>query len=830
MNKEYAVTSLQEQMARSSQRMESNKSRIHSPGGQTAKAVGDVSPRVSGLVKQVEDLKREISILSSPSSKGTAVRSSPLSGGRDSSGEMNRMKALNDELMTWKDRSESLMAELQSTKRKFASMENEMVRTRELLSQVQEGKEKLERQYTSAKEEIAQLRAVAAQNSTDLKTQLKHSQGVAARHASDADTVSSHAETLQRKMSALVVEKESVEKSRDDALSLMTAAKDAARAASAEKESIAKQLDDALLDLASIKAKYASLEASKRASDAQFEALCAKLESAHSAAQLNESNAAAMAGRASDAHENSSLLLKRLQATQERCDAAELSIEAMRAQLGAVQDTLDAKCEEHHAVVAALEEATNALSSMKVDGGDLVSQKNTLLTSRALMEEKVANLAKDVAERDSRICDMEDHMSSLRSSLETALADVKQKDALLQNAEQALARVTSKSIAEGSTFEAHTGELGEELETAMEQADAAERKAKEAQDLYVNAVETTKRLRESLDAVTAELDETKEFLQAESDRADALSGLLENREDDLKTLRQELSEMKSKAYQADDVLEELAESGKKMDAVHQEVTTAQEHIASLQDQLEAKDKEFEKVVAMKKDGELRIESLENALSDKIAQIEDIKQRLEEAEDSLKSFEERALQAEMKASDARSECRDFEVAAEDAQREIERLNAELQAIKQEVEILQNGSHTEGARIDAFPDAPEVDNAEAMYQEQVSKLQTLLENEQALRREMEAELRVEKRRSMSANMKAAGLNMDTSARTADKTPDADASKENISEVPSSRDLDQHGHGDIVNAFGNSDTTVQESISQASSDVVVKNLVNSILDKYN
>lgn len=806
LQKDYAVSSLQEQL--------SKKNRTNSPviapkdSPVVFKDTAGMSPQVSGLVKQVEDLKKEIEVLSSPSSRGTPVRS-PLSGGfgKDSAADSNRLKILNDELMTWKDRSESLMSELQSSKRKLSSMESDVTQSRELLSQAQEAKEKAERQYKSARDEIAQLRAVAEQNSTDLKSQLKHSQGVAARHASDADTVSTHAESLQRKTSALMVEKDSMERSKDEALSLANQAKDAARVASAEKEAIAKQLDQALLQLATVKAKYDSLDASKRASDAQFEALCAKLESAHSAAQMNEANAVAMADRASDVQDNASNLMKRLQATQERCDAAELSMEAMRAQLGALQEEFNAKCEEHNAVATALDGATVKLSNMTVDGSEVASQNNALLTAKALLEERVAVLVDHLDERDANIREMADQMSSLTTMLEKAQAELKQKELHLNNAGAAIATAKSKSIAEGSNFESQADEMADKLDQAHDVASTAEKKALEAQELYVNAVDTTKKLRESLAATTHELDETKEFLQAESDRADALSGLLENREDDLKKLRQEVSEAKAKAYQADELLEELEESKKKMDMVHQQLTNAQEQITSLKEEVEEKENELAKMVAMKKDRELCIESLESALTDKSGQIEDIKQHLDDAEDKLKSFEERAMQAEMRASDAKNEARDYEIAAEDAQREIQRLNKDLQVIKEEMDQLQQGTQSGDFRIDDSP-TPGDNNVHTEYKEQISALEKQLETEQELRKTLESEVRVEKRRSMAANMKAAGLQSDT---------------QGIEEV--SRNIETIAQDDVTKA-----SIVEKDTSEGTADHVVKNLVNSILDKYN
>lgn len=773
-------------------------------------ASADASPRVSGLAKQVEDLKKEIEVLSSPSSRNTPLRS-PLSsgfGGRDYGLDASRLKSLNDEISTWKDRSENLMSELQTSKRKIAAVENELVQSRELLSQSHEAKQKIEIQYNAVKEELALLREVANQNSTELKSQLKYSQGVAARHASDADTVSSHAESLQKKIAALMVEKQSMERAKDDAIVLAAQAKDAAKVSSSEKESIAKELDKTLMQLASLQAKYDSLVASKRSSDAQFEALSAKLESAHSAAQLNEANAAAMAGRACDAQESSALLLKRIEATQERCDAAELSMEALRAQLESTQEELKIKCEEHRQAVIALEDAQNSMSSLKINGGDVAVQKHALLTSKALLEEKIAELTEQLSEKDASIHTMADQITSLTSSLAKIEADVKERECLLQNAEDAITTVKSKSIAEGSEFASQTSKLEEELQMAQKRADDAERTAQEAQELYVNAVESTKRMKELLSKKSAELDETKEFLKAESDRADAISGLLDNREDDLKTLRQEMSEVRSKANQIDGLLEEIEKSKKRIDTLHQELTAAHEEVASLKDELETRGKELEKSIALRKDTEHRIEALESSLADKSGQLEDTRQLLDDAEAKLVPFEERVMQAEMRASDAKSEARDHQIAAEDAQREIQQLNMDLERVKAELEDLQSSLDDENSKIEQASDA---DDVELKYQEQLSALKGQFENEQALRKNIESELKVEKRRSMTANMKAAGLNISSEGLESDQMPDSPANKQSRQDPDAEQD----------------EFRVQ---ADESAQNVVENLVNSILDKYN
>ncbi|KAI8101930.1 hypothetical protein M9434_006992 [Picochlorum sp. BPE23] len=783
--KEYAVTSLQEQIqslkskpvARSASRSESpgflrSSFSERSPSSSTV-SIGEEgsSQAASELMRQVEDLKKEVETLRAA---GTTKMRSPLAsstgfGASPQVLDANRVRALNDEVSTWKDRSESLMSELQSTKRRLAAMENEYSMSQELVAQAQDAKEKAESRYKSAQEEVMQLRELAAQDSSALKSQLRQSQGLAARHASDADEVASHADALQKKIDALVTEREAMERAKDEALALANKAKDSARTALADKDLLSKELDEKVVSFASLKAKYDSLEASKRASDAQFEALCAKLNAAHSVAQMNEANAQAMAGTASKAEMDASQLLKRLEATQERCDAAELSMEGLRAQLESTQEELKAKCDEHNQLSNAFEEATTKMAALSVDGGEKNAQKNAALSANALLEEKISVLEKDVASRDATIKDLTQEMDSLNTLLIQRTKDLEHTELLLSNAKSAVESVTEKSALNASDFESHTSTIVDDLEKMKERAEKAERDAREAQELQVHAVSATKQATQSLDAVKQELEDHKELLRAESDRADALSDLLEHREEELKALRQEIAELKSKSNQAEDLLLDAEQSGKKMDSLHAQLTAANEDVVGLKDELESKQTEISQLIAVQKDKERKIESLEGAHADLCAQMEDLRSSLTETEDKLGQFEQRALQAEMKASDAQSLARDFEIAKEDAEKSTESLQQELEKAKEEIHALQRDGVT-GA--DDSRDAAHASDAEEHVKElrsRVDQLEKLLEDEKNKSQNLEADLKTEKRRANAAAMKAAGL--DASANTADQDPPAD-----------------------------------------------------------
>ena len=781
--KDYAVTSLQEQIqSLKSKPVARTASRSDSPGflrssfsdrspSSSTVSVGEEgsSHAASELMKQVEDLKREVETLraAGPTKLRSPLSSSTGFGASPQVLDASRVRALNDEVSTWKDRSESLMSELQSTKRKLAAMETEYSMSQNLVAQAQDAKEKAESRYKSAQEEVVQLRELAAQDSSALKSQLRQSQGLAARHASDADEVSSHADALQRRIEALVTEREAMEMAKDEALAVANKAKDSARAALADKDMISKELDEKLVSFASLKAKYDSLEASKRASDAQFEALCAKLNAAHSAAQMNEVNAQAMAGSVSKAETDASLLLKRLEATQERCDAAELSMEALRAQLESTQEELKAKCEEQNQLTNAFEEATTKMAALSVDGGEKNAQKNAALSANALLEEKMSVLERDVASRDATIKDLTQELDSLSMLLDQKTKDLEHTELLLSNAKSAVESVTEKSAMNASDFESHKSTIVDDLESMKERAEKAERDAREAQESQVHAVAATKQASESLNTVKQELEDHKELLKAESDRADALSDLLEHREEELKTLRQEIAEWKSKANQSDDLLVEAEQSRKKIDSLNALVAAANDDIEALKDEIESKQEEITQLIAIQKDKERKIESLEGSNVDICGQLEDLRNSLTETEDKVGQFEQRALQAEMKASDAQNHARDFELAKEDAEKSLESLRQDLKRANEEILALQR----EGVADDS-PDATHASEAEEQVRElrvRIDKLEKLLEEEKDKSQNLEADLKTEKRRANAAAMKAAGLDATPSV---DQDPPADS----------------------------------------------------------
>lgn len=774
--KDYAVSTLQEQVNAAKMKSSSRSPGSHSNSPGFLKSSFDGSSRslqhsqvsvekdisssdTSALMEEIEQLKNEVDSLKSAAGERSRVRS-PLSastgfGGPSGVLDVSRFKMLNEEVSTWKDRCESLMSELQTAKRKVASMESEVVKTRELLGQAQDAKLKAESQYRAARDEIVQLRDVSEQHSTALKSELKMSQGVAARHASDADTVSTHADSLQKRVQALLIEKEAMEKVKDDALSLANQAKAAARAAIAEKESVAKELDEKVVFIASLKARYDSLEASKRASDAQFEALHAKLESAYSAAQMNEANAAAIAGQALHAEDASAQLLQRLQAMQERCDAAELSMEASRAQIENLEETLKVKCEQYDQVVSDLEEATNKVEALTKNGAVTADQNNAVVLANSLLEQKVANLTQDLSDRDETIRRLTEQVDSLTNSVSQLMEDTQEKDLLLENAGNALESVKSKSEMNTTGLETQANDLIGQLEIEKERADKAEENAREARALHLNAMEATKKLKATLAFKDEEFENMREMLKAESERSDALSELMSNRDEDIKLLRQEVADLKAKVSQADDLLLEGGDGMEKLDAMHANLVRAQEEIATLKDDVEEKAKELQQSLSIRKDKDRKIESLEAAITDLNSQVQYVGKSLEETEDKLRNYEERALQAEMNASDAKSLARDYELAKLDAEKEIESLSQSLDSAKKELRELQEERSGVPHHDVSFGNTTSFEDDIASLKERISILEKHLSEEKKKTESLENDLRTERRRANAAAMKAAGL---------------------------------------------------------------------------
>ena len=244
------------------------------------------------------------------------------------------------------------------------------------------------------------------------------------------------------------------------------------------------------------------MESSRRTSDAQFEALCAKLNAAHSAAKMNEANAAVMAGQASNAESDVAQMMARLRATQERCDAAELSIEALRAQLEGAQEALKVKTEEHADVVAALDEATEKMSAMSVGGEETSARKNAALSANAVLEEKVGRLSGEVERKEAAIRDMAKEMEVLECELQDARDKLAAQDLVLQNSDVALNTIKSRARAADDGHASTAEDMANDLDAARERAEEAAQALREAQLLQVNAAEAAKRAEDALRAKT----------------------------------------------------------------------------------------------------------------------------------------------------------------------------------------------------------------------------------------------------------------------------------------------------------------------------------------
>jgi len=543
--------------------------RLSRESGGAEEQQADLSARASSLQQEVESLQKEVEMLRAAAKSTTSNRSFLGASDVNASLDMKRIRGLKDEVETWKTRAENLMSELKVTQRKQAAAEAEAERTRSLASQTQDGKMKAEIQLKSAQQELSQLREHAVEDYNTLKSQLKRSEGVAARHASDADTVASHAQSLQKKIEALRDENASLDASAKDAIARMEEAKNAVKNLESEKLALSQILDEKTIALSALQAQIESLESSKRTAEDQYESLCAKLSAAHSAAVLNESNAAMLSSKMNQAVETENELALRLKATQERCDAAELAMEALKSQLEASNEELATKSTEHKQVVEALEDSRMKLAAISLGEIETSAERNAALTSSEILKKKVETLEETLSAKEEAINELLKKIEVLETDLKESEKQKGEMDVLLGNAEGALSTVKARSAEESLVKESETGRLVQELEIANARAEAAERLAKETEHLHKTAVDALVKVEAEMQEVKAELAESQLLIKSESERVQVHSQLLEDKEDDASRLHAEVSKLKSQIADMEEHVREAVDKEIELKNLHQ---------------------------------------------------------------------------------------------------------------------------------------------------------------------------------------------------------------------------------------------------------------------
>jgi chromosome segregation ATPase len=638
------------------------------------------------LRNELSQLQAEVSSLRSAAAtaRPRGFGTSTSFGGGGAAVDVNRIRALNDEIATWKTRSENLMAELKTAQRKAAAAEAEAERASERAARAGEAQAKADTQLKSAQAEVTQLRDLAQQSTRNLQDQLKRSEGDSIRFAADADKVSNQAGVLQRRIDALLTEKASLETTAAEALASASKARDAARLAKANEEEMAKILEDKSVQLAQVYAEMERLKTGKAASDAQFDALTGKLSSAHDNAQAQEQAVQAMAGRAGDASEFAAELNRQLKAERERADAAELAIEALKSQLVVSQAESGSITTTQRATTDALETAQQQLDALRNEKNAIDASRAATEDAHARLDHKIRELQSQLGQRDATITEMTDVLETLRADLESKSDALATAQAQATHTEGALGSIKSKSTAEISDLHTSMAGQSDELDAAIQAKESAENAMKEAVNTADNARRTAVKATQDLAGAQEELEEVKAGLDAESERAEALSQLLSDREAELSSLRQQLAKVEAMALQTESLTEQsdadqklLKDAGERHSALADEMEATKEEIITKQRALDA-------ALGNVKNCEQKIYNLQEAVKVAEGKTAELQSKLEEAEERISQYEEEKAAGAMSVGDARSAARESEMAAADAKRAAQEAAQELDVVKEELE--------------------------------------------------------------------------------------------------------------------------------------------------
>lgn len=757
----------------------SNRSTVSSP---TA-----VSAETENLRNEVFQLQAEVERLRNASTQPRGGRGfGTTTFGGSAAMDVNRIRALNDEVTTWKTRSENLMAELKVAQRKLAATDAEMARSNERAARAGEAQAKMESQLRSSQAEVSQLRELAQQSTRELQMQLKRYEGDASRLAADADKVSTQSVYMQRRIDALLTEKTSLETTASEALAAATKARDAARMAQAQQEEMSKEMEMKSVQMAQLYAELERVRLGKAASDAQFEQLTNKLTSAHMESANQQAFAKDMAGLAGNASEHAMELERQVNAMRERADAAELAIEALRSQLALSQADAGAKAEAQRATNDALEHANSTLDTMRMERKEMNSVKGALEDAQSRLELRVKELEADLGLREATVAEMTDLIDTMRADLVAKSNALAVAQAQADHTENALGTTKSKAAAEMSETQAFMNQQSDELEALVLAKEAAEQAQRDADESADNARRALIKTSTELAAVLQDLEETRAEANAEGERSEALSLLLSEREAELSSLRQQLGKAEATALQAESLIEQTQADMKRLEDANELDAARMAEISDLKDELAAKQKALDTANGTIKELERKIEDLREELSTASERNARMQSNFEDAEDRISQYEQERGAAAISVQDARSIQREFELRVADAKRaekeaveELDRANAEIAELKEQLAVAET---TIGSLQDDLDEYKQEAIAEADWRARAGELEAeleekLVELEQTQAAAVAAKERVNVLTEMHVAGAAAGAAVGAAAVGADgpTTPEVDVEEE-------------------------------------------------------
>lgn len=146
---------------------------------------GSSDDSVAGLKEALDMKERQIALLQK---QAAAQRAGAGPGAAPGGGwEATRVKSLQDEVATWKGRGEGLMSEVKSLQRQLGAAANERSGLEAQCQALAESNHSMEDALKAARSDLAHLRSLASQNTTEHKSALQRRDSDAVRQAAEHD-------------------------------------------------------------------------------------------------------------------------------------------------------------------------------------------------------------------------------------------------------------------------------------------------------------------------------------------------------------------------------------------------------------------------------------------------------------------------------------------------------------------------------------------------------------------------------------------------------------------------------------------------------------------
>lgn len=601
----------------------------------------------------------------------------------------------------WKSRSESLALELRTAQDEVIKIRVDEQTLRGKCANLLDTNQKLESKIKQSEEEIDSLRGLGTQATGDLRRKLQSKEDEMAILLEEHDIQASELMKVQRKLSQVIAEKQSLESVIDTLKCQIEKYKKDKEEAQVECRRLSELVDDKTIEIDNIKFDMKEQKAALDRRDTQYNLLTS---------QLN-----ATRGEVADAEAGSRLLVKhqdetavqlseaaeQLKITRERAERAEGAAEELRKQVmeaKAAQESIDGQLK---ITIAALDEATGNAGEKTKQAGNLSADNDTLKQHISKLESKLEESKKELAEQ-------KEAMERVTAELDNAQFESSQRAKELEDASCRLGEAEKAINSTKTRSSEETAELRVLLEAKATECDALfarvselEASLKEAEQLRVLAEQKSEQLAVQLQNAKEEHESTKDQLAAVADQASALERGVERRES-------ELGDAGKKLAQTDALLQQISSLTTQMHEGHSALQAATEQITVINDELEearaairAKQEALDKAHGAVADKDRKLIALETELKQQQTAVRVLERRIEDREEKATNIEAGMTSVQVESADLKSALRDRELEVVDLRKEVEEALKEAEVARKEAaeaQELMNAERKRAAAID------------------------------------------------------------------------------------------------------------------------------------